>query len=128
MGTDCLLEHSKRITKDTDCIIGTIYTNITRMLYCTITFSTHFSTFSRPVGWGNRIRLVYLCKGVGHPHSEWPGYDTRSSDGVAPVLKRWVCGIPLHCHYYRSGSTCSVPPISQIEQFNSLLYLKPSNC
>ena len=38
-----------------------------------------------PVGWGCRIRRLRLCKGI-RPTNEYPGYDTKQSDGEAPVM------------------------------------------
>ena len=43
-----------------------------------------------PVGWGCRIHRLYLCKGVRPPRNEYPGYDTKQSDGEVPaVLELW---------------------------------------
>ena len=41
-----------------------------------------------PVGWGCRIHRLHLCRGVRPPlHSnECPKYDTKQSDGEAPVI------------------------------------------
>ena len=38
-----------------------------------------------PVGWGSRKHRLHLCRGVKLPH-ECPGYDTKKSDGEAPVM------------------------------------------
>ena len=41
-----------------------------------------------PVGWGCRIHWLLLCRGVRPPitTTECPGYDTKQSDGVVPVM------------------------------------------
>ena len=40
-----------------------------------------------PVGWGCRTHRLHLCRRVRpHHHNECPGYDTKQSDGVAPVM------------------------------------------
>ena len=39
-----------------------------------------------PVGWGCRIRRLSLCRRVRHKN-EYPGYDTKQSDGGGSVLK-----------------------------------------
>ena len=44
-----------------------------------------------PVGWGCRIHRLHLCRGV-RPHNEFPGYDTKQSDGEVPVMLQ---SIPL---------------------------------
>ena len=44
-----------------------------------------------PVGWGCRIHRLHLCRRV-RPPNEWPGYDTKQSDGEAPVMLG-LCGI-----------------------------------
>ena len=42
-----------------------------------------------PVGWGCRIHRLYISGGV-RPPNECPGYDTKQSDGVVPVvLELW---------------------------------------
>ena len=39
------------------------------------------------IGWGCRINRQYLCSEVKRPsHNECPGYDTKQSDGEAPVM------------------------------------------
>ena len=48
---------------------------------------THTNTI--PVGWGNCIHRLHLYSGVGLPN-KCPGYDTKQSDGEAPVtLELW---------------------------------------
>ena len=44
-----------------------------------------------PVGWGCRIHWLHLCRGVRPPNpNEFPGYDTKQSDGEVPaVLELW---------------------------------------
>ena len=40
-----------------------------------------------PVGWCCRIHRLLLCRGVRPPPpNECPGYDTKQSDGEAPVI------------------------------------------
>ena len=39
-----------------------------------------------PVGWGCRIHRLHFCRGVWSPPNECPGYDTKQSDGEAPVM------------------------------------------
>ena len=38
------------------------------------------------VGWGSRIYWLYLCRGVRPPPNDFPGYDTKQSDGEVPVM------------------------------------------
>ena len=38
-----------------------------------------------PVGWGCRILRLHLCRAV-RPPNECPRYDTKQSDGEAPVM------------------------------------------
>ena len=38
------------------------------------------------VGCDTRIHRLHLCKRVGPVHNECPGYDTKLSDGKAPVM------------------------------------------
>ena len=49
--------------------------------------SIHIST--HPIGRGCRIYWLHLCREV-RPHSECLGYDTKLSNGEAPVLELWV--------------------------------------
>ena len=43
--------------------------------------------FSCPVGWGCRIHRLHLCRGVRpSPPNEYPGYDTKQSNGEVPVM------------------------------------------
>ena len=62
---------------------------------------------------------------------EYPGYDTKLSDGEILVLK--LCGITLYCHYSHVYSQLAMTvPVrvsikGQIEQFNHSLYLKSFN-
>ena len=39
-----------------------------------------------PDGWGCRIHRLLLCRGVRPPPNKCPGYDTKQSDGEAPVM------------------------------------------
>ena len=44
-------------------------------------------TFYCPVGWGCRIHLLFLCRGVRPPQkNECSGYDTKQSNGEVPVM------------------------------------------
>ena len=42
--------------------------------------------FCCPVGWGFRIHWLLLCRGVRYPPCECPGYDTKQSDVLVPVM------------------------------------------
>ena len=43
-----------------------------------------------PVSWGCRIHWLHLCGGIRPPPNEYPGYDTKQSDGEVPaVLELW---------------------------------------
>ena len=43
-----------------------------------------------PVGWGCRIHRLLLCRGASPPPNDYPGYDTKQSDGeVTVMLKLW---------------------------------------
>ena len=45
---------------------------------------------SCPVSWGCRIHRLVLCRGVRPPPNEYPGYDTKQSDGeVLAMLELW---------------------------------------
>ena len=44
-----------------------------------------------PVGWKSRIHQLLLCRGM-TPPNECPGYDTKQSDGEAPVMLE-LCGM-----------------------------------
>ena len=54
---------------------------------------SHYNTklINCSVGWGCRIHLLHLCRGVRPPTTnECPGYDTKQSDGEVPaVLELW---------------------------------------
>ena len=55
-----------------------------------------------PIGWGGCcwIRRLHLCWGVRLPTpNNCPVYNTKSSDGEAPVLNFRKCGLILHYHY-----------------------------
>ena len=39
-----------------------------------------------PVGWGCRIHRLRLCRGVRPPTNEFPGYDTKQSDGEFSLM------------------------------------------
>ena len=41
--------------------------------------------FACPVNWGCRIHRLLLCRGV-RPCNKSPGYNTKRSDGVVPVM------------------------------------------
>ena len=50
----------------------------------------HPSFLSCPVCWGCRIHRLHLCSGVRPLPNEYPGYDTKQSDGeVSVMLKIW---------------------------------------
>ena len=54
--------------------------------------------------WGCRIHQLQLCKRSRPPSDEYPKYDTKQSNGEAPVmLELW--GIHLNCHHsqFHSG-------------------------
>ena len=59
-----------------------------------------------PVGWGCRIHRLHHCRGLRPPPiDECPGYDTKQSDGEAPVmLGHGECRAPLHCHCFQVHS------------------------
>ena len=40
-----------------------------------------------PVGWGYRIHLLLLCRGIWPHPNDCPGYDTKQSDLEAPVMR-----------------------------------------
>ena len=43
---------------------------------------------SRHIGWGCRICCLHLCRGIRHPlTNEYLEYDTKPSDGQAPILE-----------------------------------------
>ena len=48
--------------------------------------SSRILTIISPVGWGNRIHQLHLCRRVRPPTNECPGYDTKQSDGEVPVM------------------------------------------
>ena len=59
-----------------------------------------------PVGWGCRMHRLFLYSGVRLPNV-YPGYDTKRSDGVVPlILELWVqfIAIPHRSTLTRSGS------------------------
>ena len=39
-----------------------------------------------------------------NPTKKCPVYDTKPSDGEAPILDFGECGISLHCYYYQVNS------------------------
>ena len=53
---------------------------------------SYFPVKTAPVSWGCRIRRLRLCRGVRLPPNKCPGYDTKQSDGEAPVLLE-LCGM-----------------------------------
>ena len=43
-----------------------------------------------PVGWSRRIHRLLLCRGVRPPPNEYPGYETKQSEGEVPeMLELW---------------------------------------
>ena len=78
--------------------------------------------------WGCRICRLHFCRGVKYPLNECPGYDTPTSESEAPVIQelwgtRNIPSWPLLSD--QVVAPICVPPMSQIELFNYLLYLKP---
>ena len=53
--------------------------------YMFTTTTTTTTTNISPVGLGCRIHRLHFCKGVRPPTNECFGYDTKQSDGEAPV-------------------------------------------
>ena len=53
--------------------------------YMRYVFETSNLTFC-PVGWKCIIHWLLLCKGVRPSPNEFPGYDTKQSDGDVPVM------------------------------------------
>ena len=45
-----------------------------------------FNMFVSPVGWGCRIHQLHLCRWVRPPPYKFPGYETKQSDGEAPLM------------------------------------------
>ena len=86
------------------------------------------------VGYGCRIRRLHLCREVSTHSNECSEYDTKQSDGQAPVLELWrmwsTPSLPLFSGPLWPGVVALVCVLSmdQIELFNLLLYLKPFNC
>ena len=68
------------------------------------------------------------------PFNKHPGYATKPSNGEAPVLELWgmwsTSLLPLHSGqlWFKVIEPVRVQSMGQIELFNNLLYLKPSNC
>ena len=53
-----------------------------------------------PVSWGCRIHRLLLFRRDKTPHNEYPGYDTKQSDGeVLGILELWGMRSTPHCHY-----------------------------
>ena len=82
-----------------------------------------------PVSWDCRIHQLHLCRCV-RPlpiPNECPGYDTKTSDGEAPVLELWEMWstslLPLLPGLLRPRVVVPlrVPSMVQIELFNLLL-------
>ena len=62
--------------------------------------------------------------------AEWLGYDTKPSNGEAPVLglcSKWNTS-SLYSSVYTDPKWLRSPSMSQIELFNHLLYLKSFDC
>ena len=52
-----------------------------------ISMFLHVYDVSNPVGKGCRIHQLYLCRGVKPHPNECAGYETKPSEGEAPVLE-----------------------------------------
>ena len=81
-----------------------------------------------PVGWGCRIHRLLLCRGI-RPQNECPRYDTKQSDGEAPVILELWGMWSTHSLLSLLGSFWpgmvapdNVPSMGQIE-LNSILML-----
>ena len=59
-------------------------------IYIPIKLVTMFYINYSPVGLGFRVHRLHFCWGVTSPNNVWPGYNTKLSDGEAPVLELWV--------------------------------------
>ena len=76
----------------------------------TISYIQEFNITNPPfssVSWGCRIYWMHLCRRVRLHSNECLQYETKLHLMVS--LQSWSfeeCGIPLHCHYSQSGSTC----------------------
>ena len=58
------------------------YKEASLKMFCTSNKHDHC-----PVDWDCRIHRLHLCRGVTPPPpNEYPGYDTKRSDGEAPVM------------------------------------------
>ena len=54
-----------------------------------VTQCLHYPNFCS-VGWGCRIYQLFLCRGVRLPPNEYPGYDTKQTDGeISVMLELW---------------------------------------
>ena len=89
-------------------------------------FATSYKTES-PVGLGCRIHRLHLCRGPRPSRSSWyPGYDTKPSNGEAPVLELWAMrstpSLPLLPGPFCPGVVAldSVLFIGQIELFDHI--------
>ena len=51
-----------------------------------LTFFIIYQISDCPVGWGCRIHCLHFCKGVRPSPKEFPGYDTKQSDGEVPMM------------------------------------------
>ena len=57
-----------------------------------------FFRLNGPIGWGSRIHRLHLYRGV-RLHYKCPGYDTKQSDGKAPIMLGFEeRRLPLYCH------------------------------
>ena len=65
-----------------DSVINPLITSVREYLPVLILYGAHPS---RPLGC--RIHWLHLCRGVRHPPTnEYPGYDSKQSDGGVPVM------------------------------------------
>ena len=90
---------------------------------------------SSQLRWSSKLRQLHRCREVRPLPIEYPGYDTKVSDGDASLLE--LCGmwstpsLPLLLDLLGADvvvSSLRVSSMDQIEIYNHLLYLKPFNC
>ena len=88
--------------------------------------------FTCPVGWGCGIYWLLLCRGVRLLPNEFPGYDTKKSDGkVLVMLELWeMRSIPsspsLSCSLGPNGNTW-LGSIYGLNRTNLRTYAKLNN-
>ena len=79
------------------------------------------------VGWGRRIRQLSICRGL-----RFLKTSVISMVQNHQMVRLWSwrfgkCGVPLHCHYFQVHSHPEWLCLSELEQSNHLLCLKPFN-